>query len=153
LFLAKVPVALGLTLLLAAISFALLLGSAFVFAGNLPTPSFSLAIQGAGWVALATAIPALAALGLASLLGSRPAAITVLMGWELVLSLQLSQASGLGHARYVLLNTALADLVPGPLGGNLPSISMSVILAVVVLVGWVAVLPVLGAWRTRTRDA
>jgi hypothetical protein len=153
LFLAKVPVALAVTLVLAALSFALLVGSAFVFAGNLPTPSSSLVIQAAGWVALATAIPALIALGLAAALGSRPAAITALLGWEVVLSLQLSKASGLGHVRYVLLNSALADLTPGPLGGNLASISMSVIVAVAVLLSWMLVLPAVGAWRTRTRDA
>lgn len=153
LFLAKVPVALAVTLVLAAVAFAITAGAAFLFASNLPTPSFSVVIGAAGWVAVATSVTALIALGLSSLLGSRPATITTLMAWELVLSLQLVGASALGHVRYVLLNSALSDLTPGPLAGNQAPISMPAIVAVVVLAGWAVVLPTLGAWRTRTRDA
>lgn len=153
LFLAKVPVALAVALVLAAVAFSVAVGAAFLFAGDLPTPSFSVVIGAAGWVALATALPAVIALGLASLLGSRPATITTLLAWELVIGLQLVGATGLGHVRYVLLNSVLSDLTPGPRAGSQPPISMSATVAVVVLAGWALLLPALGAWRTRTRDA
>lgn len=111
-------------------------------------------VQAAGWVALTTSLAALIALGLASLLGSRPATITALLAWELVIGRELVGASGLGHVRYVLLNSAFSDLTPGAQAGGIePRISMSAIMAVIVLVGWALVLPALGAWRTRTRDA
>ena len=43
-------------------------------------------------------------------------------------------------------------LKPGPSSGA-PTIVMSVAVALLVLTVWVLVLPALGAWRTRTRDA
>jgi hypothetical protein len=153
LFLAKVPGVLAVTLVLTAVAFAIVTGAAFLFASNLPTPSFSVVIGAAGWLALANAIAALVALGLASLCGSRPATISILMGWELVIGTQLLGATGLGHGRDVLVNSALAQLVPGPRVKILTSISVSALVAVVVLVAWAVVLPALGAWRTRTRDA
>lgn len=153
LFLAKVPAVLAVTLVVTAVAFAIAAGGAFVFASNLPTPSFSTVIRAAGWLALANAIAALVALGLAALCGSRPATISILMGWELVIGTQLAGATGLGRARDVLVDSALGDLVPGPRVPILASISMSTIVAVVVLVAWAVVLPALGAWRTRTRDA
>jgi hypothetical protein len=153
LFLAKVPAVLAVTLMLSAVAFAIAAGSAFLFASNLPTPSFSVVTLAAEWLALANAIAALVALGLASLCGSRPATISTLMGWELVIGTQLLGVTGLGHARDVLVNSALAVLVPGPRVPILTSISMSAIVAVVVLVGWAVVLPALGAWRTLARDA
>ena len=60
----------------------LLTSSAFAFAGNLTTPSLTLVVQAAGWVALTTSLAAVIALGLASLLGSRPATITTLLAWS-----------------------------------------------------------------------
>jgi hypothetical protein len=153
LFLAKVPVVVAVTLVVTAVAFAIAAGSAFLFASNLPTPSFPTVIRAAGWLALANAIAAVVALGLASLCGSRPATISILMGWELVIGTQLVGATGLGHARDVLVDSALAELVPAERVQILQSISMSTIVAVVVLVAWAVALPALGAWRTRTRDA
>jgi hypothetical protein len=154
LFLAKVPAAVGVTLVLAGLGFVLLTGSAFMFASNLKTPSLTLVVQAAGWVALTTSLAAVIALGLGSLLGSRPATITALLAWELVIGRELVGASGLGHVRYVLLNSAFSDLTPGAQAVGIESrISMSALVAFIVLVGWAVVLPALGAWRTRTRDA
>ena len=92
------------------------------------------------------------ALGLASLTGSRTGTITALIGWELVLSPLVVQASSLGSLRRGLLDAVLLFLKPGPLTGP-PTIPMPVAVAVVVTIAWLLVLPALGAWRMRTRDA
>jgi hypothetical protein len=104
------------------------------------------------WLALANSILCVVAVGLASLTGSRPGTITGLIGWELVLSPLVVQATSLGTLRRGLLDSVLMFLKPGPLTGA-PVIPMPVAVAVVVTIGWLLVLPALGAWRTQTRDA
>jgi len=69
-----------------------------------------------------------------------------------VLSPLLVQSTSLGSARDGLLDGVLVFLKPGPAVGG-PSIAMSVGVAVLVTIAWLAVLPALGAWRTQTRDA
>jgi hypothetical protein len=92
------------------------------------------------------------AIGVASLTGSRPGTITALIGWQLVLSPLLVQSTSLGSIRNGLLDGVMLFLQPGPASGA-PTITMSVGVALLVLAAWVLVLPSLGAWRTRTRDA
>ena len=60
--------------------------------------------------------------------------------------------ASLGSVRRVLLDAVMLFLKPGPLTGP-PVIPMAVAVAVVVTIGWLLVLPGLGAWRMRTRDA
>jgi hypothetical protein len=69
-----------------------------------------------------------------------------------VLSPLLVQSVSLGSIRNGLLDGAVLFLKPGPASGA-PTITMSVAVAVLVLCAWLMVLPTLGAWRTRTRDA
>jgi hypothetical protein len=152
LFLARIPAAVAVTLTVTALGFAIGLAATFGFAGGLPTPSTTVILQSAGWLALANAVVCIVAIGLASLTGSRPGTITALIGWELVLSPLLVQSSSLGSIRNGLLDGALLFLKPGPASGA-PAITMSVGVAVVVLATWLLVLPLLGGWRTRTRDA
>jgi hypothetical protein len=57
----------------------------------------------------------------------------------------------LAVARDVVLNGALGQLKPGAVVGD--SISMSLGIALVVVIGWVGVWSALGAWRTQVRDA
>ncbi len=152
LFLAKVPAVVAVTVALSTIGFVVALGGAYVFAGGLATPSGSLAVQAAAWLALANSVIALLALGLASATGSRPATIASLIGWQLVLSPQLVLAGSLGHVRDVLLDGVFGFLRPGPAVGG-PALTMPVLVAVLVIVGWLVIVPTLGAWRTQTRDA
>jgi hypothetical protein len=152
LFLARIPAALAVTFTVIAIGFAFGVAVTFVFAGVLPTPSASLILQSAAWLALANGIVCVIAIGLGSLTGSRPGTITALIGWELVLSPLLVQSTSLGSARNGLLDGVLLFLKPGPVSGA-PAITMSVAVAVAVTVVWVAVLPALGARRMQTRDA
>jgi hypothetical protein len=151
LFLARIPAALIVTLTVSALGLAVGLAVTFGFAGGLPTPSASLILESAAWLALANGAVCVIAVGLASLTGSRPGTITALIGWQLVLSPLLVQSASLGSARDGLLDGVLLFLKPGPQTG--PVITMSVAVAIVVTVLWLLIIPALGAWRTRTRDA
>ena len=139
---------------LAAISFA---GSAIacvLLAGNLESPSPSLLVKAGLWVLLAFTLQFVLALGVASLMGSRSITIGVVLAWQLVLAPLLAAFSKLGMARELLPNVAFDRLAPGSFAGSGGSdIPMSVAAAVAVLVGWLLVPLVVGAWRTATRDA
>jgi len=152
LFLSRIPAALVVCLTVTALGFAIGLAATFGFAGGLPTPSASLILESVAWLALANSVVCVIAIGLASLTGSRPGTITGLIGWQLVLSPLLVQSAGLGSIRHGLLDGVMLFLKPGPASGA-PTITMSVAVAVLVLCAWLMALPMLGAWRTRTRDA
>jgi hypothetical protein len=152
LFLARIPAAVAVTLAVTALGFAIGLAATFAFAGGLPTPSLSVILQAAAWLVLANSAVCVIAVGLASLTGSRPGTITALIAWELVLSPLIVQSASLGSLRHGLLDAVLLFLKPGPASGG-PVIAMPVAVAIVVTIGWLLVLPTLGAWRMRTRDA
>lgn len=152
LFLSRIPAALTVTFAVTALGFAVGVAATFAFAGGLATPSLSLILESAAWLALANGAVCVIAIGVAMLTGSRPGTITALIGWELVLSPLLVQANSLGSLRHGLLDGVMLFLKPGPASGA-PVISMSVAAAVLVTIAWLLVLPSLGAWRTRTRDA
>jgi ABC-type transport system involved in multi-copper enzyme maturation permease subunit len=152
LFLSRIPAALAVCLTVTGLGFAIGLGATFAFAGGLSTPSASLILQSVAWLALANSVVCIIAIGLASLTGSRPGTITGLIGWQLVLSPLLVQSSNLGSLRNGLLDGVMLFLKPGPASGA-PTITMSVTVAVLVLCAWLMALPMLGAWRSRTRDA
>ncbi|MBV9000387.1 MAG: hypothetical protein JO304_15095 [Solirubrobacterales bacterium] len=152
LFLARIPAALIVTFAVIGIGFAFGVAVTVGLAGGLATPGLSLILESAAWLALANGLVCVIAIGLASLTGSRPGTITALIGWELVLSPLLLQATSLGSARNGLLDGVLVFLKPGPASGA-PALTMSVAVAIAVAALWVSVLPALGAWRTQTRDA
>ncbi|HEY4830628.1 MAG TPA: hypothetical protein VIH85_27925 [Solirubrobacteraceae bacterium] len=151
LFLARIPAAVAVTLTVIGLGFAIGLAATFGFAGR-PTPSLSVVLEAAAWLALANAAACVITLGLGSLTGSRPVTITALVSWQLVLSPLIVGAVSLGSLRRGLLGAALLFFKPGPANGA-PVIVMPVASAVVVTIGWLLVLPALGAWRMRTRDA
>jgi hypothetical protein len=152
LFLSRIPAALAVTFAVTGVGYAIALGVTFGLAGGLATPSLSLVLESAAWLALANGLVCVVAVGLATLTGSRPGTITALIGWELVLSPLLLEAHSLGSARSALLDGVLAFLKPGPASG-IPAINMSVAVAVLVTLAWLVILPAAGAWRTQTRDA
>jgi hypothetical protein len=154
LFLVRVPGGLALALPLAAISFAGSAIASVVLAGNLEAPSSSLLVKAGLWVLLAFTLQFALALGVASLVGSRSITIGVVLAWQLVLAPLLLAFSKLGMAREFLPNAAFDRLAPGPFADDGASdVAMSVAAAVAVLVGWLLVPLVVGAWRTATRDA
>lgn len=152
LFLARIPAALAVMLGVIGIGFAFGLAVTFGFAGGLATPSLSLILESAAWLALANGLVCVIAIGMAALTGSRPGTITALVGWELVLSPMLVQSASLGSLRRGLLDGVLLFLKPGPMAGA-PLVLMPVAVAVLVAALWLLVLPALGAWRMQTRDA
>jgi hypothetical protein len=150
LFAVRIPAAIALTLAFSAAAYALGVLATFLFAAGRPTPSVGLVLQGAGWIALANSILAALAVAVGSLTGSRGVTLTALIGWQMVATPIILNVSSLGSVRDGLLNSALGQVVP--LGSN-AGVAMSDALAVAVLAGWALVPLVLGAWRTRTRDA
>jgi ABC-type transport system involved in multi-copper enzyme maturation permease subunit len=158
LFAARVPAALGLCWLVMLAGYAVMLIGTYALASGSPTPGGALAINGLLFTLFATGIVCVVAVGFSSLTGSRPAALTVLIGWQLVASRILENIESLGSSRKLILSQAVAHFSPielgehhGPRGGA--TVTMSTGTAVIVALVWIAVFLALGAWRTRTMDA
>ncbi len=155
LFASRVPAALAVCWIVIIAAFVLLLAGSLIFASNLPTPSGALILNGLGFALLGTGVLCVIAVGLASLTTSKPAAIIVMIAWQVVASPLLASISSLGSSRRAILSQALAHFSPVHVGegGHGASVTMSEGTALLVVVVWVAVFLALGAWRTRTMDA
>jgi ABC-type transport system involved in multi-copper enzyme maturation permease subunit len=154
LFATRVPAALALCWAVMLGGFALLLIGTFAFASNLPTPGGTLILEALGFTLLATGVVCAIAVGFASLTTSRPAAITALIGWQLVASPLIANIESLGNARDAVLSQALAHFSPVALRhGHMGDVTMSTGTAILMVVAWLAVFLALGAWRTRRMDA
>jgi ABC-type transport system involved in multi-copper enzyme maturation permease subunit len=158
LFASRIPAALGLTWLVVLAGYALALLGTYALASGTPTPGGALAVNGLLFTLFATGIVCVVAVGFSSLTGSRPAALTVLIGWQLVASRILENIESLGSSRKLILSQAVAHFSPislgehhGPRGGA--TVTMSTGTAVIVALGWIAIFCALGAWSTRTMDA
>jgi ABC-type transport system involved in multi-copper enzyme maturation permease subunit len=135
------------------------------YSGRFLSPSVSLMVRTGLWIELYAAIGFLVGLGLASLMGQRTVPVILLIVLEVVLTPLLSQTPihHLVNLQRSLLGLAATHFEPGGLpsvfgGGHnngiaRAAISESTTFAVCVLVGWVVVWTVLGAWRMVTRDA
>ncbi|HLW94314.1 MAG TPA: hypothetical protein VKS25_02960 [Solirubrobacteraceae bacterium] len=152
LFAARIPGALMLVCIVVSLSYGAMLAATFAFAGSLPNPSASDVLAGWGWALLVDGAVCVVAVGLASLTQSRPATITVLVGFELVASPLLLQTSSLGHARDALLDASVLRLSPVDLHGA-PVVGETAVLAVIVMLAWMVVAAAAGAWRTHRADA
>jgi ABC-type transport system involved in multi-copper enzyme maturation permease subunit len=152
LFASRVPAALAVCWAVMIVGYGLILLGSFAFASNLPTPDFTLVLNGLGFTLLATGVVCVVAVGFASLTTSKPAAITALVGWQLVASPLISNISSLGKGRDVVLSQALAHFSPVHVGDR-ASVTMSQGTALLVSAVWLAAFLALGAWRTRTMDA
>jgi hypothetical protein len=150
LFSVRAPAAVVVTLGFTMSAYLLAVAATFLFAGSQPTPSLGLIIQSGLWIVLANTILAILAVGVGSLTGSRALTLTAVIGWELVASQLLLNVTSLGAARYGVLSAALAQIIPINVR---PDVTMGTGIAIAVLVAWVAVPLIAGAWRTRARDA
>ncbi len=154
LFATRIPAALLLCWSVMVAAYALILLGTFVFASNLPTPSGAMAIEGLGFVLLATGVLCAVAVGFSSLINSKPGAIIALIAWQVIASPLISSISSLGSGRKLVLSQAIAHFGPaGVKDMRGTEVLMSGGTAVIVIVVWLAVLLALGAWRTRTMDA
>jgi hypothetical protein len=135
------------------------------YSGRFLAPSISLMVRAGLWIELYAAVGFLVGLGLASLMGQRTVPVILLIVLEVVLTPVLSQTPihHLVNLQRSLLGLAATHFEPSGLpsvfgGGHNNGIARSVItesttFAVCVLVGWVVVWTVLGAWRMVKRDA
>jgi ABC-type transport system involved in multi-copper enzyme maturation permease subunit len=154
LFATRVPAALAVCWTVMIAGYGLILLGTFVFAANLPTPDMALVLNGLGFTLLATGVVCTVAVGFASLTTSKPAAITVLIAWQLVASPLIANISSLGRVRDGILSQAIAHFSPVHVaGGREATVVMGQPTALIVLVAWLALFLALGAWRTRTMDA
>jgi len=158
LFAARVPAALGLCWLVMLVAYVVMAIGTYALASGTPTPGGALVINGLLFTLFATGIVCVVAVGFSSLVGSRSAALTVLIGWQLVASRILENIESLGSSRKLILSQAVAHFSPifvgdhhGPRGGA--TVTMSTATAVIVSLVWIAVFLGLGAWRTRRMDA
>ena len=157
LFASRVPAALAMCWAVIVPAYLLIILGTFVFAGNLPTPSFTLLLNGLGFLLLATGALCAVAVGFASLVGSKPASIIALIAWQLVAGNLIASISSLGSARDGVLDQAVTHFSPVALtdgGRHGPTIvTMSGGTAALVILAWLVVFLGLGVWRTATMDA
>jgi ABC-type transport system involved in multi-copper enzyme maturation permease subunit len=159
LFASRVPAAVGLCWLVVTAGYVLTVIGTYALASGSATPSAGMVVNGFLFTLFATGIVCVVAVGFSSLTGSRPAALTVLIGWQLVASRILENIESLGSSRKLILSQAVAHFSPiglsdhghGPRGGG--TVTMSTGLAVIVSLAWIAIFLGLGAWKTRTMDA
>jgi len=153
LFASRVPAALAVCWTVMIVGYGLVLLGSFAFASNLPTPDSALVLNGLGFTLLATGVMCVVAVGFASLTTSKPAAITALIGWQLVASPLIASISSLGKGRDAVLSQAIVHFSPVHVGDRGASVTMGQGTALLVLVAWLAAFLALGAWRTRTMDS
>jgi hypothetical protein len=156
LFAARIPGGLALLWPLVAFAWAISCAASVALAGNLTIPGISLMAAGGAWVLIVTTSMYVLTLGVASLTGSRTAAVGQVFAWQFVLSPLLLQVSGLGVIRQGIQMAALGRFIPAGLqsGSSDPvSSTMSVGVAALVITAWAVIPLAAGAWRTKARDA
>ena len=133
-------------------------------------PSNSLMIKAGLWIELEAGIGFIVGLGLASLLGQRTVAVILMIVLEVILTPLLSRhvIPHFLNLERAMVGLATAHLEPGgmplvfgggggggPGGGNGASVLLpeSTTVAGCVIIAWLVVWTVLGAWRMMTRDA
>ena len=156
LFATRVPAALGLCWLVNGGAYLLLAVGTYALAQGEPTPDAALILNALGYMLLATGVVCVVSVGFASLTTSKPGAIIALIAWQLVASPLIVAIDSLGGARDGVLSQALVHYSPVSFEGGrhgAKTLTMSGGTALLVIVAWLAVFLVLGAWRTRTMDA
>jgi hypothetical protein len=164
LFLTRIPAAIVVALVFTLGGFLLTVAAAFAFHGSTPAPGLDLVARSGGWVVLATAVVTALAVGVGSLTGSRAVTLTAIIGWQTIASGMLYLATFLGAARDLVLVFAVSRFLPGPAIGtranpgstnalNNLKLPMPAGVAILVILGWLVVPAVAGAWRTRSREA
>ena len=153
LFGVRAPAAAIVTLCMTGAAYAVVLAATFLLADGTPTPSLGLILQGAGWIVLANVVVSSLAVGVGSLTGSRALTLTAVIGWQAILTNILVNVSSLGSARDVLLTPALTNIEPATFGSSDNAVFMATGTAVAVICAWLVIPQLVGAWRTRTRDA
>ena len=131
-------------------------------------PSDSFMVKTGLWIELEAAIGFIVGLGLGSLIGQRTVGVVLMIVLELVLTPILSRARipHLSNLQRAVVGLATAHLAPGGIpvlggggggpgggSGNPALLPESTTVAICVIVAWLVVWSILGAWRMMTRDA
>ena len=151
LFFVRLPGALLFGLPILGLGFLLSVGITYLLAGSLPVPSAGLVGEYALWILLSATVVMVIGVGIASMVNSRAAAVTGLIGWFAIASPLLASVPTLGVARQALPMVALVHFKPGKALED--SVSTSTATAILVLALWCVAACALGAWRTSRRDA
>jgi hypothetical protein len=168
--LVRIPGALMMFLPLVALGFGLEVLASFVFADGRRTPDAATIGIAAGWLLATAMLNLTVGLGLAALLQARGIAIGILIAWQIAAGRAFEHFSALGNARVAISSVALDRFLPGAsdtvqLSKGLicsspavctpfiDSITVTIGLAVGVMLAWILVSTALGVWRTATQDA
>src|SRR5205807_8096567 len=133
LFATRLPAAIALCFLVVGASYGVLFIGTYALASSAPTPDAALVFNGLGFSLLSTGVVCAIAVGLSSLLVSRPAALTSLIGWQLVASPVLVNISSLGSSRKPILSQAIVQFSPVHIGDHHSAVSMSNATAILVM--------------------
>ena len=125
------------------------------------SPPVSLMVKTGLWLELEAAIGFVVGLGLGSLLGQRTVAVVMMIALELVITpiVLRVRMPHLENVQRSVIGVATAHLEPSQLplafgGGDRDfRITESTTTAAIVIVAWLVVWTVIGAWRMATRDA
>ncbi|MGH7721949.1 MAG: hypothetical protein ACRENL_03810 [Candidatus Dormibacteria bacterium] len=155
--LVRIPGALMLLLPMLALGYGLAVLAAFTLASGMPTPTGVDVLSGAGWLLAIGVLDLTVALGLGALVQSRGTAIGLMIAWELAGSRLLERVGAFGGWRQLASTVATDRFLPRATDtvklGQIDSITITLGAAVAVVVAWIVISTVLGAWRTATQDA
>jgi hypothetical protein len=152
LFASRVPAGLAVALPIITLAYGLVIAGVFIFASGSPTPSAATIGWGYGYALLADGMLCVIAVGISALLDSRPASITTLVGWQLIVSPVLVRVSSLGTFRESFLDASMANIDPAPVPDRF-HVPMSTGAIVITIVLWALIPLALGAWRTSRLEA
>jgi hypothetical protein len=158
-FAARVPGMLLFWIPLIAVAYLIGIAFDFALAGGLATPTAAHMIKDGLWIEMVTSVALIASMGISSVIGSRGISIGILLAWQLAVTPLLLNLSVLGVTREGLLSAATTRVEPAGLGDHggpnsaAASLHVSMVAAIVVLIGWIVVPLVIGGWRTATREA
>ena len=164
LFLTRIPAAVAVAVVFTLTGFAITVIASFAFHGSAPAPGLDVTLESAGWVVLATTVITSLAVGVGSTTGSRSITLVSIIGWQTIATGILYLASFLGGARDLVLLISLCRFLPGPAIGSHAhpgstndltnyKLAMPASIAILVILAWSLIPAIVGAWRTRARDA
>ena len=157
LYASRIPAGLGFLLPFVAIAYAISAVVAVVLAGVNPLPTMHVMAVAGLWVLLQAGFYYVLACAIANLLGSRAYTIGIVLAGRLVLTPVIASIRPFGVVRELTPGVAIDRLAPATLAPAVTrfdgAVPMSLAATAAVLIGWIAVALVAGAWRDTTRDA
>jgi ABC-type transport system involved in multi-copper enzyme maturation permease subunit len=154
--LVRIPGGLIMLLPMLALGFALEVVASFVLAGGTRTPDAATILTGFGWLMAVAVLNYTVALGLAALLRARGTAIGLLIAWQLAASRLLEGITNFGNWRGLISSVATDRFLPGATDTiqlRRDSITVTLGVAIAVVIVWIAISTALGVWRTATQEA